>query len=816
MPTEPSAQRRLESSPFVSLPGRETHSLVPVPLSTLVGRDREAAEATALVRDPATRLVTLIGPGGVGKTRLALRVAAEVQADVADGVVFVDLTSIRDAAHVMPALAQAVGVRRTDDRSALTALKHTLRMRQALLIFDNFEQVIDAAQQVSELLQACPRLTALVTSRTLLNLSGERTVTVPPLSVPVVDRRGAHRGDGSPEELLGYDAIRLFVARSQAVRPTFTLNAENARVVAEICARLDGLPLAIEMAASRSALFSPDALLARLDRRLPILADGPRDLPDRQRTMRDTIAWSYDLLSPAEQAVLRRLAVFVGGCTFETAEAVCVPSEDASDPARLVFATHIESLIHRSLLQLSSQVGEGGDPRLTMLETVREFASEELTASGEDLDASRRHATFFLAFARHAGPAFWGDVPGNWRTMVAPERANMRAAMRWAMANEETDIALQLASALFDPFAMSDAYRPTSEDLRGQKATLQRALAMPGGTDASRGMALVRVAWLAEALGELDEGRSLAEEALSFLRASSDEVGIATAEFVLGRFALRNGDLEPAERWLSAALARFRAQGASGRAAWTLCSLASVDRAASLSETDAEHLARAARRCDEALAAFHATNHLPGITRVLFELSQIAYHQDDLARSLGLLHELLTMAWEHRQLVHPYLDDIARIATRIGQPEVAARLTGASIEERRRDGIRISAVHRAQIDREMDVARRALGERAFSRELQAGRALPLEQAVTEALAFAAAMDASPQVELTPRESEILPLLVEGKTAREIGETLFLSHRTIEHHIANIYAKLEVRSRAEVADAALAAGLLGTPPGGPPG
>ena len=808
MPTEPSARHRTDPSPFVKLPGRNTHAQLPAPLSTLIGREREAEETAELVRDPAIRLVTLTGPGGVGKTRLALRIAASAASTFSDGVVFVDLTPVRDPELVMPAIAQALGLRRTDDRPALAALQDALRFRESLVVLDNFEQVIDAAGQVSDLLQVCPRLTALVTSRALLNLSGERMVAVTPLTAPQITRRGTGEGDDAPNALLAFDAVRLFVERSQAVRPTFALTVENARSIAEICARLDGLPLAIEMAASRILLFSPEALLARLDLRLPLLSGGPRDLPERQRTIRDTIAWSYDLLEPAERSVLRRLAVFVGGCTFEAAEAVCAEPADAPDPAGVEFTSLVESLIHRSLLQMPAVADTGRAPRLTMLETIREFAAEQLAASGEEFETSRRHATYYLAFAHQVNPAFWGDMSGDWRAMVEAERANLHAALGWAMTHRETDIALQLASTLFDPYAMTDAYRPTGEDLRGQKATLQRALALPGGSDASRGTALIRVAWLAEALGSFDEGRTLAEEALTLLRAGSDEPGVATAEFVLGRFALRAGDLEDAERWLDDALAGFLALGANGRAAWTLCSLASVDRSAAfLANGDAMLLARAATRCNEALAIFQATNHLPGITRVLFELSQLAFHQDDLSRSLTLLHELLTMAWEHRQMVHPYLDDIARIASRTGQPEVAARLTGAAIEERQRDGVRISPTHQTQIEREMDTARQALGDTAFARELAAGRALPLEQAVAEALAFAAAMDAAPKVALTPREEEILPLLIDGKTARQIGETLYLSHRTVEHHIANIYAKLGVRTRAEVASAALDAGLL---------
>ena len=811
MPIESSAHRHAESRQFVSIPGRDATARVPAPVSSLVGRDREAAAAGTLVRDPDIRLVTMTGSGGVGKTRLALRVAADVAPHFEDGVGFVELTSVREPELVVPSIAQALSVHHVEGRPALPALKDLLRGRELLLVLDNFEQVLAAGPVVSALLEACPHLTLLVTSRAILNLSGERVIVVPPLVLPARDddRTRDASADASAsisalQQPANPDAVRLFVERSQAVQPDFALTAGNTEAVSEICTRLDGLPLAIELAAARSIFFSPKELLARLERRLPLLTAGARDLPDRQRTMRDAIAWSYELLNSTEQAVLCRLSVFVGGGTLEAAEAVCAGPEDTDLD---VIAT-IESLTRHSLVQVASLPGAADMPRLTLLETVREFAEEELIASGEATGTRRRHADHYLAFAQRAEPTFWGDMPGDWRTTIRTERENLRAALEWAIRHDETDIALQLASALFDPYVMVDAQRAPGDDAHGQRADVWRALAMPGGSDVSRRLALTRAAWLADALGEPSKGRALAVEALHLAQAHNDEMAIALTSFVLGRMAIRADDLNEARRWMTIALDGFRSQSAHGREAWTLCSLASVDRREAIAAShDATGLARAAQRLDAALATFRATGHLPGITRALHERAQLAYIQDDFSQALALLHELLGLALDHQQLVHRYLEDIATVAAHVGQPELAARLYGAASEERHHYSVAVLPARRAELERGMALARTALGEAALAKALADGEALSRDQAVADALHFTDFGIPQEAIELTPRERDILPLLAEDKTSRQIGATLYLSHRTVEHHLANIYAKLGVRTRAEVVEAARAAGLL---------
>jgi predicted ATPase/transcriptional regulator with XRE-family HTH domain len=404
---------------------------LPAVLSSFIGRERELTEVSALVA--TSRLLTLTGSGGVGKTRLALAVGAAVRGQFPDGVWFVDLAPLRDAALLASAAAEACGVPETAGEPPTVQLVRFLYDKRLLLILDNFEHLVDAASQLTEILSAAPGVRALVTSRAALRRSGEQEYPVLPLPVPNLTQHEA------AATLAQYPAVRLFIERMRSIRPDRALDDASMPVVAAICARLDGLPLAIELAAARTRLFPPGALLARLDRRLPLLAGGPRDLPQRQQTLRDAIIWSYDLLSPAEQRLFRRLAVFVGGCSVEAAEAVCEEPATAHQGCREVqtstglgidIVDGLASLVDKSLLYQDE--GPDAEPRFTMLETIREFALEQLAASGEERVSRERHARYFLQMVESSGPVLLGTGPHPFR--LAAEQGNIRAALRWLVA----------------------------------------------------------------------------------------------------------------------------------------------------------------------------------------------------------------------------------------------------------------------------------------------------------------------------------------------------------------------------------------------
>ncbi len=402
----------------------------------LLGREREVEQVCAQLRREGVRLLTLTGPGGTGKTRLALQGAADLLDDYKDGVFFVALAPLSDPTLVVSTIAQALGVKESGGRSVLQCLQDYLREKTLLLALDNFEQVAAAAPQVAGLLADAPRLNILVTSRIPLHLRGEHEFAVPPLALPDFKHLPALAA------LTQYAAVELFIERAQAVRPDFAVNNDNAPAVAEICVRLDGLPLAIELAAARVKLLSPQAMLVRLEEPLKLLTGGARDLSARQQTLRGAIAWSYDLLDENEKRLFRRLAVFVGGCTLEAAEAVCHGGVDL----RADVFDGIASLVDKSLLR--QEEAPDGEPRFFMLETIREYAQERLTESGEELQ--NRHAEFFLNFAEQAEIEIHGFQQLKWLDRLEVEHDNLRAALGWLTHNSKAQLGLRLAGALTD------------------------------------------------------------------------------------------------------------------------------------------------------------------------------------------------------------------------------------------------------------------------------------------------------------------------------------------------------------------------------
>ncbi len=542
-------------------------SALPIPPTPLVGREHEEAAVSHLVQRQDVRLLTLTGPPGIGKTRLALQVAAGLNATFADGVVFVGLAAIQDPTLVLAALAQALGVHDMGDQPLHETLAVYLRDRRLLLVLDNFEQVVAAAPLLADLLASCPKLAILVTSRTVLRLRGEQEFTVPPLALP----------DPShllpPEELMQYAAVALFMQRARAVKPPFALTPTLAATVAAICQRLDGLPLAIELAAAKVRVLPPPHLLARLERRLPMLTSGARDLPERQQTMRATLAWSEDLLSVEEQWLFRRLAVFVGGFTLEAAEAVCAAPAGAEPLGRGVLEG-LERLVDQSLVQ-QQMVGQdgadeeegGGEAYFRLLYVIREYALERLEASaggaggqvGQEAEALRRaHAVYYLGLVEERALATVQPEGAAWMERLEREHDNFRAALAWAREQGEAELGLRLAGSL-GPFWDVRGYRTEGRGwVEGLLALAPRAVGdraragddggegAPGVADVSavaRAKALVAASNFAWRQGDDERAQAAAAEGLALARDQQAGWAAGVALNMLGVIAWDRGDL---------------------------------------------------------------------------------------------------------------------------------------------------------------------------------------------------------------------------------------------------------------------------------
>ncbi len=504
---------------------------LPAQITPLVGREHQIEALNQLLRKAEVRLVTLTGPGGIGKTSLSLQVAISLLDEFAHGVFFVGLAAISDAELVLPTIAQNLSLRENRSKPLRESVIEYLRDKHLLLVLDNFEQVVAAAPAVADLLAACAHLKILTTSRIVLRLKGEREYPVEPLPAP--DPQAAI----SKDSLSQYAAVELFIQRALAVKPDFEVNNDNAPAVAEICFRLEGLPLAIELAAARLKLFSPQALLARLGSRLQLLRGGPRDMPARHQTLRQAIAWSYDLLSSDEQTFFQRLAVFAGGCSFEAAEAIChaTPQGGAFDTL-----DGLTALIDKSLLR--QEQTPAGESRFVMFETIREFALERLQASDEWPATRQRHADFFLALAEQAEPELTGAKQGLWLNILEREHDNLRAFFLWIEETAQAEYGLRLGAAIWRFWLV----RGHSEEGRERLTML---LAMPGADKPTRELAKVlnAVGTLIHGSGDYCTARRHLEESLEISRKLGDKQGMATVINNLGWIAAQLGELNAAK-----------------------------------------------------------------------------------------------------------------------------------------------------------------------------------------------------------------------------------------------------------------------------
>lgn len=530
----------MATAPPVPLPATIAiwrNARVPAAPNALVGRSREVERVQDLLLDRDVRLVTVTGTGGVGKTRLAQEAARQVLDDFADGVCFVALATVRDPAMVVPAIARALGIPESTTHAAAALVEATLREADLLLILDNLEQVLDVAPSIAALLEGCARLTILATSREPLRLRAEHEVPLPPLSVPESPKFSA------PHIVERFEAVELFIRRARAVDPGFALTRDNAGKVAGICRKLDGLPLAIELAAAQARTLSPDQLLAGLADRFALLADGYRDLPPRQRSLHDAISWSYHLLTPSRRALFRHLAVFPGGFTVVAAMAVMrgIPSDDRfRQQVMSRVEDGIAALVDANLLNREDAAGI----RYAMLESIREFALGELTAAGEGAPARAAHAGWFVAVAEEAAPELHGPDQQLWLDRLELDFDNIRAALTWSLDGPNAETALRLATAMRH-FWLARGY------LVEGRVWLERALASDESSDLStRARAMFAAGELSFFLGNHSRATTLAADGLRICRSLGDARGAADALLGLGQMARLTGDLSGAVAFL--------------------------------------------------------------------------------------------------------------------------------------------------------------------------------------------------------------------------------------------------------------------------